>query len=213
MLQVTLVCLSQYVAELSGELCRGNTEQWFFFTPRQAREARGGRPNRTTATGYWKATGSPGYVYSSDNRVIGLKKTMVFYIGKAPTGRKTKWKMNEYRAIEVHESSRNATSKLRHEFSLCRVYVVSGSFRAFDRRPLEAVTRGTQHLLRGTHVGDAATTPAQDPITVEMTSSPETSYSGGDHVDYPGTAASANWGLILHGNDRNNWIGPAQIDL
>jgi hypothetical protein len=103
--------------------------------------------------------------------------------------------------------------QLRHEFSLCRVYVVSGSFRAFDRRPLEAVTRGTQHLLGGTHLGDAATTPAQDPITVEMTSSPETSYSGGDHVDYPGTAASANWGLILHGNDRNNWIGPAQIDL
>ncbi|KAJ6895315.1 NAC domain-containing protein 90-like [Populus alba x Populus x berolinensis] len=199
--------------QLSGELCRGNTEQWFFFTPRQAREARGGRPNRTTATGYWKATGSPGYVYSSDNRVIGLKKTMVFYTGKAPSGRKTKWKMNEYRAIEVHESSRNATSKLRHEFSLCRVYVVSGSFRAFDRRPLEAVTRGTQHLLGGAPLGDAAPTPAQDPIIVEMTSSPETSYSGGDHVDYPGTAASAAWGRILRGNDRNNWIGPAQIDL
>lgn len=103
--------------------------------------------------------------------------------------------------------------QLRHEFSLCRVYVVSGSFRAFDRRPLEAVTRGTQHLLGGAPLGDAAPTPAQDPIIVEMTSSPETSYSGGDHVDYPGTAASANWGRILHGNDRNNWIGPAQIDL
>jgi len=101
-----------YVAELSGELCQGDTEQWFFFTPRQEREARGGRPNRTTASGYWKATGSPGYVYSSDNRVIGLKKTMVFYTGKAPRGRKTKWKMNEYRAIEVHESSSNATPKV-----------------------------------------------------------------------------------------------------
>jgi hypothetical protein len=100
------------VAELSGELCQGDTEQWFFFTPRQEREARGGRPNRTTASGYWKATGSPGYVYSSDNRVIGLKKTMVFYTGKAPRGRKTKWKMNEYRAIEVHESSSNATPKV-----------------------------------------------------------------------------------------------------
>lgn len=32
--------------------------------------------------------------------MIGLKKTMVFYIGKAPAGSKTKWKMNEYRAIE-----------------------------------------------------------------------------------------------------------------
>jgi hypothetical protein len=88
------------VAELSGERCKEDTEQWFFFAPRQEREARGGRPSRTTVSGYWKATGSPGYVYSSDNRVIGVKKTMVFYKGKAPTGRKTKWKMNEYRAIE-----------------------------------------------------------------------------------------------------------------
>lgn len=93
------------VAELSGEMCQADTEQWFFFAPRQEREARGGRPSRTTDSGYWKATGSPGYVYSSDNRVIGVKKTMVFYKGKAPTGRKTKWKMNEYRAIEEVPSS------------------------------------------------------------------------------------------------------------
>uniref|UniRef100_A0A5B7BTH9 Putative NAC domain-containing protein 90-like isoform X2 n=1 Tax=Davidia involucrata TaxID=16924 RepID=A0A5B7BTH9_DAVIN len=43
--------------KLSGELCHGDTEQWFFFAPMQEREARGGRPNRTTASGYWKATG------------------------------------------------------------------------------------------------------------------------------------------------------------
>jgi len=93
-------------AALAGELCRGDTEQWFFFSPGQEREARGGRPSRTTACGYWKATGSPGYVYSSDNRVIGVKKSMVFYKGKAPMGRKTKWKMNEYKAISVpHQSN------------------------------------------------------------------------------------------------------------
>ncbi|KAG4988849.1 hypothetical protein AAZX31_11G157900 [Glycine max] len=118
----------------AGELCRGDTEQWFFFSPGQEREARGGRPSRTTACGYWKATGSPGYVYSSDNKVIGVKKSMVFYKGKAPMGRKTKWKMNEYRAIHIPNQS---TPQLRWEFSLCRVYVISGSFRAFDRRPLE----------------------------------------------------------------------------
>nr|GMD61588.1 NAC domain-containing protein 90 [Ipomoea batatas] len=86
--------------QLPRELCAGDMEQWFFFVPRQEREARGGRPCRTTATGYWKATGSPSYVYSSGNKVIGVKKSMVFYNGKAPCGRKTKWKMNEYRAIE-----------------------------------------------------------------------------------------------------------------
>ncbi|KAF3439431.1 hypothetical protein FNV43_RR17709 [Rhamnella rubrinervis] len=175
-----------HLPKFSGELCQGDTEQWFFFTPRQEREARGGRPNRTTASGYWKATGSPGYVYSSDNRVIGLKKTMVFYKGKAPTGRKTKWKMNEYRAIEEEGTSTGiATPKLRHEFSLCRVYVISGSFRAFDRRPLE-VTIETQHQ------GDIAAMSSQNTAMVEKTSSPETSYSGGDRADLLETARSTD---------------------
>lgn len=101
-----------FVAALAGELCRGDTEQWFFFSPGQEREARGGRPSRTTACGYWKATGSPGYVYSSDNTVIGVKKTMVFYKGKAPSGKKTKWKMNEYRAIQLSNQSTAATPQV-----------------------------------------------------------------------------------------------------
>ncbi|CAK9314289.1 unnamed protein product [Citrullus colocynthis] len=139
--------LSRY----SGERCRRDNEQWFFFVKQQEREARGGRANRTTSSGsgYWKATGSPAYVYSSHNKVIGVKKTMVFYRGKAPTGTKTKWKMNEYKAIQdipphSHSpSSSTPTPQLRHEFSLCRVYVVSGSFRAFDRRPLQAYNSST----------------------------------------------------------------------
>lgn len=86
--------------EHCGELCQGDKEQWFFFVPRTEREVRGGRPSRTTCSGYWKATGSPSHVFSAENKVIGLKKSMVFYRGKAPNGTKTKWKMNEYRAIQ-----------------------------------------------------------------------------------------------------------------
>lgn len=123
----------------SGELCIGD-EQWFFFSPRQEREANGGRPNRITPSGYWKATGIPGYVFSSDNRTIGLKRTMVFYQGKAPTGTKTKWKVNEYKAIEEATTSA-ASLKVRHEVNLCRVYVTSGNLRSFDRRPLVAAPR------------------------------------------------------------------------
>ncbi|KAI4334215.1 hypothetical protein L6164_018931 [Bauhinia variegata] len=172
---------------LAGELCRGDTEQWFFFSPRQEREARGGRPNRTTASGYWKATGSPGYVYSSDNRVIGVKKTMVFYKGKAPTGRKTKWKMNEYRAIQVSNQSNNVP-ELRHEFSLCRVYVISGSSRAFDRRP-----------FRGERGGGAAAINSQQEAAAERSSSSETSHSGGgdgnNDLAQAGESSSTNWNL------------------
>jgi hypothetical protein len=82
-----------------------DTEQWFFFIPRQESEVRGTTPKRLTNTGYWKATGSPNHVYSSDNRIIGVKRTMVFYSGRAPNGKKTDWKMNEYKAIQLDETS------------------------------------------------------------------------------------------------------------
>lgn len=75
--------------------------------------------------------------------------------------------------------------QLRHEFSLCRVYVISGSFRAFDRRPLE-VTNETQHQ------GDAAGPSSQNTAMVEKTSSPETSYSGGDRADPQEAAGSTD---------------------
>ncbi|KAF7805724.1 NAC domain-containing protein 90-like [Senna tora] len=173
-----------HLPSLAGEKCREDKEQWFFFSPRQEREARGGRPNRTTASGYWKATGSPGYVYSSHNKVIGVKKTMVFYKGKAPTGRKTKWKMHEYRAINQPSNSPTYTPKLRHEFSLCRVYVISGSFRAFDRRPLE--WWGPHTDMPSTSTATAANVDQEIANAgVDMdrssSSSPQTSHSGGDN--------------------------------
>ncbi|XP_038978739.1 NAC domain-containing protein 90-like [Phoenix dactylifera] len=128
--------------QISGEPCIRDSEQWFFFCPRQEREAHGGRPTRTTPSGYWKATGSPSLVYSSANRVIGVKKTMVFYQGRAPTGTKTIWKMNEYRAFKEDAATTMSTeiSKQRGEFSLCRVYTRSEIIRAFDRRPPVAIT-------------------------------------------------------------------------
>lgn len=95
--------------EFAGDRCNSDPEQWFFFIPRQESEARGGRPRRLTLTGYWKATGSPGPVYSN-NRNIGIKRTMVFYEGRAPGGKKTEWKMNEYKAIQGESSSSTATN-------------------------------------------------------------------------------------------------------
>ncbi|WVZ54367.1 hypothetical protein U9M48_005175 [Paspalum notatum var. saurae] len=142
---------------MAGAANVGDTEQWFFFCPRAEREVHGGRPARTTPSGYWKATGSPSYVYSAaPNRVIGEKRTMVFYQGRAPTGCKTRWKMNEYKAVagdddvdivaDVHGTNTTTAPptaaasahniRLRNEFSVCRVYISTGTLRSFDRRPL-----------------------------------------------------------------------------
>ncbi|KAJ6803408.1 putative NAC domain-containing protein 90 [Iris pallida] len=118
----------------------GSWEPWFFFCPLQRREAQGGRPTRITPSGYWKATGSPSVVYSIGRAVaIGVKKTMVFYLGKAPRGRKTMWKMTEYRALEGDGTlPPGANPKLRNEFSVCRVYKNLGCMRTLDRRPVTA---------------------------------------------------------------------------
>ncbi|XP_010245796.1 PREDICTED: NAC domain-containing protein 90-like [Nelumbo nucifera] len=176
--------------KLAGALCLGDPEQWFFFIPRQERESRGGRPTRTTSSGYWKATGSPGYVYSSNYQVIGVKKTMVFYRGKAPSGCKTKWKMNEYRAIHGEATSSNsATPVLRNEFSLCRVYVKSGCLRSFDRRPLEGTTSNNQ--MQQSHA-DRETTSHQTPPNVEKNSSHEILPSG-DHAHTSILGEAINW--------------------
>ncbi|XP_024975464.1 NAC domain-containing protein 90-like isoform X2 [Cynara cardunculus var. scolymus] len=129
-----------YPWDLPREFCDGDEEQWFFFVPRQEKEARGGRPSRLTSSGYWKATGSSSIVYSSSSSIssgaIGIKRTMVFYKGRAPTGKKTEWKMNEYKAFKKEASSKaNSRPKLMQEFSLCRLYIKSKCLRAFDRRP------------------------------------------------------------------------------
>ncbi|CAL5389205.1 unnamed protein product [Camellia sinensis] len=191
--------------QFAGELCRKDPEQWFFFIPRQENEARGGRPNRLTTSGYWKATGSPGYVFSSQNRIIGMKSTLVFYKGRAPSGRKTEWKMNEYRAIEGEPSSSITTiPPLRQEFSLCRVYIKSKCMRAFDRRPSAAATSDAVVVGQVHHVGGGgdheATTSSNhhNSLGIERTTSTESSSGGGggggDHTNPSQTSTSDhNW--------------------
>ncbi|XP_065025084.1 NAC domain-containing protein 87-like [Musa acuminata AAA Group] len=62
-------------------------KEWYFFC----------RRDRKYPTGAWKATGKDKEVFRGRGVLVGMKKTLVFYGGRAPKGEKTNWVMHEYR--------------------------------------------------------------------------------------------------------------------
>ncbi|XP_073316879.1 uncharacterized protein [Primulina huaijiensis] len=90
----------------------------YFFTPRDRKYLNGSRPNRAAGDGFWKAT-AIGKKICDNNECIGLKRTLVFYHGKASNGKKTNWIMHEY---TVNQPPRHPTGSMRlDDCVLCRI--------------------------------------------------------------------------------------------
>ncbi|KAM3206918.1 hypothetical protein ACQJBY_062223 [Aegilops geniculata] len=83
------------------ERCRigtGPQNDWYLFSHKDKKYPTGTRTNRATAAGFWKATGRDKAIYSAaGSGRIGMRKTLVFYKGRAPHGHKSDWIMHEYR--------------------------------------------------------------------------------------------------------------------
>ncbi|OEL14334.1 NAC domain-containing protein 7 [Dichanthelium oligosanthes] len=101
------------------EKCKIGTEEqneWYFFSHKDKKYPTGTRTNRATTAGFWKATGRDKPIYTK-NCLVGMRKTLVFYRGRAPNGQKSDWIMHEYR-LETTENG--ITSE--EGWVVCRVF-------------------------------------------------------------------------------------------
>ncbi|XP_023522466.1 NAC domain-containing protein 55-like [Cucurbita pepo subsp. pepo] len=115
---------------LPGKALFGEKE-WYFFSPRDRKYPNGSRPNRVAGTGYWKATGTD-KIISSEGKNVGIKKALVFYIGKAPKGTKTNWIMHEYRLIassrKIGSSKVQQYNKFEPNILIIQFFLLMGVF-------------------------------------------------------------------------------------
>ncbi|CAI9091200.1 OLC1v1026162C1 [Oldenlandia corymbosa var. corymbosa] len=97
--------------------------EWYFFSGLDRKYGNGDRTNRATEQGYWKTTGKDREV-NHRNKLVGMKKTLVYHHGRAPKGTRTNWVMHEYRLID-ESMGKAAFSQDAHV--VCRIFQKSGS--------------------------------------------------------------------------------------
>ncbi|XP_027074412.1 protein FEZ [Coffea arabica] len=115
------------------KLASSGEKEWYFYCPRDRKYRNSARPNRVTGAGFWKATGTDRPIYSSDGtKCIGLKKSLVFYRGRAAKGIKTDWMMHEFRLPTTSESAppkklADKNLSLHDSWAICRIFKKTSS--------------------------------------------------------------------------------------
>ncbi|KAF8378705.1 hypothetical protein HHK36_030054 [Tetracentron sinense] len=95
-------------------------KEWYFFCVRDRKYPTGLRTNRATEAGYWKATGKDKEIYRN-KALVGMKKTLVFYKGRAPKGEKSNWVMHEFR-LEGKFSRYNFPKTAKNEWVISKIF-------------------------------------------------------------------------------------------
>ncbi|KAH6792029.1 NAC Apical domain transcriptional regulator superfamily protein [Perilla frutescens var. hirtella] len=144
-------------------------KEWYFYCPRDRKYRNSTRPNRVTGSGFWKATGTDRPIYSSDGaKCIGLKKSLVFYRGRAAKGIKTDWMMHEFRLpsatttdggggpppphLQQHKKIFHKTLPPTDSWAICRIFKKTSS----------TANRALSHAWTTPSLSETTTTTSSD---------------------------------------------------
>ncbi|KAK9080434.1 hypothetical protein SSX86_000192 [Deinandra increscens subsp. villosa] len=147
-------------------LAKMGEKEWYFFCLRDKKYPTGLRTNRATEAGYWKATGKDKEIFRGKS-LVGMKKTLVFYKGRAPKGEKTNWVIHEFR-LEGRSSVQTLPKSSKNEWVICRVFHKTTG----DKKPDSGENGLPQLTESSTSSGSGSGVIKPDPLNVPCFSNP-----------------------------------------
>ncbi|KAL5811927.1 hypothetical protein ACOSQ3_026877 [Xanthoceras sorbifolium] len=172
--------------------------EWYFFSPRDRKYPNGSRTNRATKAGYWKATGKDRKV-NSQTRAVGMKKTLVYYRGRAPHGIRTHWVMHEYR---LDERECETDTGMQDAYALCRVFKKSATVPKIEEHFTTTTTTSTSN-----HQYTSEISSSNNNYNVEMYSSENLESSSYNPNNSFGTSFPSSSSPLDHINQTHDHDG------
>ncbi|KAH7683978.1 NAC domain-containing protein [Dioscorea alata] len=159
-------------------------KEWYFYCPRDRKYRNSARPNRVTGAGFWKATGTDRPIYSSEGstKCIGLKKSLVFYRGRAAKGIKTDWMMHEFRLPSLIDTKKPLDKNIHpnDSWAICRIFKKTSSMaqRALQSHAWASPSSSSQENIES---HDMFSTPQQNTTQFML----QKCTTADDHYNYP----------------------------
>lgn len=176
-------------------------KEWYFFSMLDKKYGNGSRTNRATEKGYWKTTGKDRPVHHN-TRTVGMKKTLVYHMGRAPHGERTNWVMHEYR---LTDDDLEKAGVAQDAFVLCRIFQKSGS------GPKNGEQYGAPFIeeeWEDDEAVDAALVPGHDVVADELVVSDDAYFETNDldqNIDVANQSENALRHLnFYHGESSNH---------